>query len=237
MKKLMFAAAVAAMGTAVMAAGIESANIVGYAQSGLQTGFTMATPQFLNIGSDEMPLQSIFPTGEDTSDNVYIQTLTAGGLTLNSYSWNDWAYDEPCWVNDDYEKIEGVTFAAGQGLWVQATSLNQGIQSAGQVGEEDVTVTLKAGFTATGNPFPMPMNLQDIVVEGNDTSDNVYIQTLTAGGLTLNSYSWNDWACDEPCWVNDDYEKVEGVTFAPGAGLWIQGPSGEQYIRFPAPEL
>ena len=197
----------------------------------------MTAPQFLNIGSDEMPLQSIIPTGDDTSDNVFIQTLTAGGMTLASYSWNDWACDEPCWVNDDYEKVGGVSFAPGQGLWIQGSSATQGIQSSGQVGTEDVSVTLKYGFTAAGNPFPVAINLQDIIAEGSDTSDNVFIQTLTPGGLTIAAYSWNDWACDEPCWVNDDYEKVEGVIFAPGQGLWIQGLSEEQSVRFPAPEL
>ena len=88
----------------------------------------MATPQFLNIGSEGMPLQSIIPTGEDLSDNVYIQTLDFGGYTLNAYSWNDWAYDNPCWVNDDYEKAEGVTFAPGEGLWIQGSSENQSIR-------------------------------------------------------------------------------------------------------------
>lgn len=87
----------------------------------------MATAQFANIGTEAMPLQSIVPTGADTSDNVYIQTLTAGGYTLDTYSWNDWAADEPCWVDDSYEKVEGVTFAPGQGLWVQGSSTEQAI--------------------------------------------------------------------------------------------------------------
>ena len=126
MKKLMIAASVAICAAAGFA--LESANIVGYSQNALQSGFTMATPQFLNIGTEGMPLQSILPTGADTSDNVYIQTLTAGGYTLNTYSWNDWACDEPCWVNDDYEKVEGVTFAAGEGILVQATSANQSVR-------------------------------------------------------------------------------------------------------------
>ena len=197
----------------------------------------MATAQFANIGTEATPLQSIVPTGDDTSDNVYIQTLTAGGYTLDTYSWNDWAADEPCWVDDNYENVEGVTFAPGQGLWVQASSAGQGIQSAGRVRGNDVSVSLRGGFTAAGNPFPMPVDLQDIIATGDGTSDNVYIQTLTAGGYTLDTYSWNDWAADEPCWVDDNYEKVEGVTFEPGQGLWIQGSSTEQAIVFPAPEL
>ena len=184
-----------------------------------------------------MPLQSIVPTGDDTSDNVYIQTLDAYGYTLNSYGWNDWAGDTACWVDDDYNPVEGVSFIPGQGLWVQGLSADQGIQTAGSVGKNDVSVTLKSGYTAAGNPFPVAIDLQDIVAEGNDLSDNVYIQTLDAYGYTLTSYAWNDWAAEEPCWVDDDYNPVEGVSIQPGQGLWIQGTSTDQSIVFPAPEL
>ena len=210
---------------------------VGYAQSGLQNGYTMATPQFANIGSLAMPLQSIVPTGDDTSDNVYIQTLDAYGYTLNSYGWNDWAGDTACWVDDDYNPVEGVSFQPGQGLWVQGLTTGQGIQTAGSVGKNDVSVTLKSGYTASGNPFPVAIDLQDVVADGEDVSDNVYIQTLDAYGYTLTSYAWNDWAADAPCWVDDDYNPVVGVTIQPGQGLWVQGTSTAQYIRFPAPEL
>lgn len=198
----------------------------------------MSAPQFVNIGaSADIPIQTIKAVGEDTSDNVYIQLLDAHGYTTVSYAWNDWAADEPCWVNDDYEPVEDVTFPAGQGLWMQGTSSLQGVQSAGKVGSSDVVVTLQEGFVATGNPFPIAINLQDIVAEGEDTSDNVYIQLLDAHGYTTVSYSWNDWAADEPCWVNDDYEPVEGVSFGAGQGLWIQGTTSAQSIRFPAPKL
>ena len=212
-------------------------HFVGYAQNGLQTGFTMVTPQFVAIGSEAMPLQSIQPVGDDTSDAVFIQTLDAGGYTVDSYTWNDWATDKPCWVNDDYEPIEGVSFESGAGLWVQGAAASQGVQTAGKVGTSDVVIQLLTGFTAGGNPFPTTIDLQDIVAEGEDTSDSVFIQTLDAGGYTVNAYTWNDWAADKPCWVNDDYEPIEGVSFAPGAGLWVQGASSAQYIRIPAPEL
>ena len=99
---------------------------VGYAQNGLKSGATMVTPQFLNIGSSEsMPLDSIVPTGEDTSDNVAIQTLNAAGQTVDTYTWNDYMFDEPCWVNDDFEQVSGVEFAAGTGLWVYGSSTAQ----------------------------------------------------------------------------------------------------------------
>lgn len=101
---------------------------VGYAQSGLKNGGTMTAAQFVNIGADTaMPLESISLTGEDVSDSVSIMTLDAFGRTVDTYDWNDWAQDEPCWVDGDFEKVEGVTFDAGQGLWVIGASTAQGI--------------------------------------------------------------------------------------------------------------
>ena len=217
---------------------------VGYAQSGLQNGGTLSAAQFLNIGADEaMPLESIKPTGDDTSDNVSLQTLDAYGYTATSYQWINWAgegADEEAWVDDEYAIVTGVTFAPGTALWISGNSSEQGVQTAGKVGTSDVLVQLRNGGTATGNPFPVSINLQDIIVSGDDTSDNVALQTLDAYGYTATSYQWINWAgegADEEAWVDDEYTIVTGVTFAPGQGLWVSGSSDSQYLRFPAPEL
>ena len=79
--------------------------------------------------------------------------------------------------------------------------------------------------------------IEGLVPQGDDTSDNVFIQTLDAFGYTVDNYGWNDWAAEEPCWVDDDFNPVEDVSFAPGQGLWVYGSSNSQYLRFPAPEL
>ena len=223
---------------------------MGYAQSELKFGATMVTPQFLNVsGENGLPLQSIRPTGDDVSDNVVIQLLDASGYTIDgaSYMWINWAgdsYDQEAWVDDsDYTIKEGVTFAPGQGLWVYGSKAGQGLQTAGKVSGEDVSVQLKFGATATGNPFPVSVALQDIVPTGVDVSDNVVIQLLDASGYTVDgaSYMWINWAgdsYDQEAWVDDsDYTIKEGVTSAPGQGLWVYGSSDSQYIRFPAPEL
>ena len=168
---------------------------------------------------------------------MQVQTLDAAGRTVDAYDWNDWAADKPCWVDGDWNPVTEVSVAPGQGLWVIGSASTQGIQAAGKVGSEDVVVSLRNGGTSTGNPFPVSINLQDIVAEGENASDNVQIQTLDAAGRTVDTYAWNDWAAAEPCWVDDDYNRVEDVVFAPGAGLWVQGISGDQSIRFPAPEL
>ena len=192
-----------------------------------------------------MALQSIKPTGSDTSDNVFIQTLDAYGRTVANYGWINWAGnsgDQEAWVDDSYQIVSNVTFAAGQGLWVMTNSEEtQAIQSAGKVGAGDVSVELRFGGIATGNPFPVEVNLQDIVATGTDTSDNVFIQTLDAYGRTVASYGWINWAGesgDQEAWVDDSYQIVTGVKFAAGQGLWVMTNSEEaQAIRFPAPEL
>ena len=211
---------------------------VGYAQSGLQSGASMLTPQFQNIGASEaMPLESLTPTGDGTSDAVYIQTLDAYGRTVDSYYWNDWMYESACWVDGEYNAVSGVSFEPGQGLWVYGANGTQGLQSAGKVGKSDVAVQLQNGATGTGNPFPTSVALTDILPLGDGTSDTVYIQTLDAYGRTVDSYYWNDWMYENPCWVDGEYNAVTDVNFVAGQGLWIYGANSEQSIQFPAPEL
>ena len=86
---------------------------MGYAQSDLQVGATLVAPQFLNIGTDGMPLEAIVPTGDNVADNVSIQTCDAFGYTVDNYNWNDWVAENPCWVDDDYNVVTDVTFAPG----------------------------------------------------------------------------------------------------------------------------
>ena len=204
----------------------------------------MTGAQFFNVGvGTAVNLQDIKPTGDDTSDNVIIQTLDAYGHGVATYNWIDYAGDngdEAAWVDDNYEIVTDVTFEPGQGLWVDGSSAEQGFQSSGKVGTVDVDVSLQAGSTAVVNPFPVGVNLQDILPLGDDTSDNVIIQTLDAYGHGVATYNWIDYAGDngdECAWVDDNYEIVTDVTFAPGKGLWVDGSSDSQSLRFPAPEL
>lgn len=200
----------------------------------------------MNIGSDvAIPIQAIKPTGEDLSDNINLQTLDFAGRTVASYLWVNWAGeggDQEAWIDaDTFDIVSDVTFTPGDGLWVTGSSTDQGIQTAGQVGTSDVVVALREGGTVTGNPFPVSLNLQEIVPEGADTSDNVNLQTLDFAGRTVASYLWVNWAGedgDQEAWIDaDTFDIVTDVTFAPGEGLWVTGSSNSQSIRFPAPEL
>ncbi len=201
----------------------------------------MVTPQFSPITGNTISLDSLVPTGENLADNIDIRVLDSAGRTVDgcAYAWNDWVDTNPCWANEDFEKVEGVTFAPGQGLWVYGKSTTQGLQSVGQVGFSDVIVTLRNGGTPTGNPFPVSIDLQDILPEGENLPDNVDIRVLDSAGRTVDgcAYAWNDWVDTNPCWATEDFEKAEDVSFDPGQGLWVYGKSTNQTLRFPAPEL
>ena len=183
------------------------------------------------------------PTGENTSDNVAVQTLDAYGRAVDTYVWCDWAgenFDQEAWSDGSGEIIEGVSFEPGTGLWVQGSLDSQAIQTAGAVGTSDVSIALTSGFTATGNPFPTAVNLQDILPIGDNTSDNVAIQTLDAYGRAVDTYVWCDWAgenFDQEAWSDGSGEIIDGVSFAPGQGLSVQGSAAGQALRYPAPEL
>lgn len=236
MKKLMFVAAVAAA-FAASADGIQSSNTVGYGQNGLRFGYSLVTAQFSGIGGTNLSLDSLSASGTDASDNVTLSTVDEYGAPIDTYSWNDWALGSACWINDSYEKIEGVSVTPGMAFWTSGSDASQVIQSAGEVGFQDVVVNLRFGYTLVGNPFPVEVALQDIIAGGNEASDNVTLSTIDEYGAPIDTYSWNDWALGSACWINDSYEMVEGVTIAPGVGLWTSGSDASQFIRIPAPEL
>lgn len=202
----------------------------------------MLTSQFVAVDdSGSVSLDMLKPAGDDvaTDGEINIQLLDAYGRMTAIYQWIDWDGEPTGWCNGDYEVLEGITFKPGQGLWVGGTSEGAAIQSAGKVGSEDAVVRLRAGSTATGNPFPVALNLQDIIVEGKDvaTDGEINIQLLDAYGRMTAIYQWIDWDGEPTGWCNGDYEVVENVEFTPGQGLWVGGTSDTQYLRFPAPEL
>ena len=189
------------------------------------------------MGGGNIALESLQASGDEASDNVVLSTVDEYGAPIDNYSWNDWAAETPCWVDDEYTPVEGVKIAAGQAFWTSGSKAEQAIISAGEVAMNDAVVALKFGYTLVGNPFPVSIDLQDIVVGGDEASDNVTMATIDEYGAPIDTYSWNDWAADNPCWVDDEYSPIEGVSIAPGQGLWTSGSNDSQFIRFPAPEL
>ena len=199
-------------------------------------GNKLVCAQFMNIGAtSDYNIQNIVATGDDVENDVFLQTLTASGKANETFSWDTWLFveDEPAWIDD--EGIATRTFAPGEAIWIQGKA-GYAIQTAGQVGTDDVIVNLINGNVAVGNPFPVSVNIQDIVATGDDVENDVFLQTLTSAGKANETFSWDTWLFveDDPAWIDD--EGIATRNFAPGEGIWVQGKAGYT-LRMPAPEL
>lgn len=208
---------------------------MGYATTDLVSGNKLVCAQFLPIGSEGYDIQKIVANGDDVEGTVALQTLTTAGKANETFSWDTWMFveDEPAWIDD--EGIATRTFSPGEAIWVQG-NVGYTLQTAGEVGTEDVIVNLANGNVAVGNPFPVAVNIQDIVATGDDVEGTVALQTLTAAGKANETFSWDTWMFveDEPAWIDD--EGIATRDFAPGEGIWVQGKSGYT-LRIPAPTL
>ena len=245
MKKLMFAAAVAA---GLVAFGIESANTVGYSSSPLdeEYGAVLTSPQFIAPGSSNATilLGAVKPVGNAESDlgyNIEIQKLNNWGGTVDGV---DYTWDGTKWVDTDTNAdASNVQLTAGEGLWVYSM-MGEAVafQSSGEVGEADICFPLDDdyGAAAVANGFPVAVKLNDIVLEaaqGVDLGYNIEIQKLNNWGGTVEGidYTW-----DGTKWTDTDTGAAipDSVVIAPGEGLWVYNMTGEAVIfRIPAPEF
>ena len=249
MKKLMFAAAVMAVGAAMA---VES-QIVGYNQSALRPGFAMTGPDFLNVGKDAIDLMSITVGGEayapgESGDTVYVSALNYDGSGAYCYSWMDYEGDyEPGWYDFDHDMApleEGqVMLDAGDALWVQGDDGFVLLYNGEVLTETQVAVPLRAGFKSVANPFPVALDLIKVTVGGEayapgESGDTVYVSILNYDGSGACCYSWMDYEGDyEPGWYDFDHDMVpleeEQIVLEPGQGLWVQGDDGFD-LQFPA---
>ena len=203
----------------------------------------MIGAQILGIGSQDgsVNLQSIVPQGNDCVDNVSLSKLGPYGTTEITYTWIDYGSEGGAyWTEDGDSKATGVTFIPGEALWIQASGSDQFVQSKGQVSTSDISVRLREGATMVSNPTPITIDIQKILPTGPDCVDNLSMSKVGPYGTTETTYTWIDYGSEGGAyWTEDGDSKASGsgVKIEPGAGLWLQASSTEQYIVFPGVEL
>lgn len=198
---------------------------------------------FLPVSGGNINIQDIVPSGDSIDEgDVNIQTLDAYGRTTEAYVYyGEDMFDDgyPAgWYTD--EGTAEASFTQGTGLWIAAPDAETSLTFAGKVPTADVTVSLRAGFTATVNMMPVDVAIQDILPAGPSIEEgDVNIQTLDQYGRTTAAYVYygEDMFDDgyPAGWYDDD--GLVDVTFAAGTGLWVAAPDSETSITFPAPEL
>ncbi len=181
MKKLMFAAAVAA-GLAAFGDGLESANTVGYTEQDVAQGeYVLAGIQFETVDLQnklaDLVKPSISTTAWNGDDNVpgwYNTAMTLmipngeGGYNYYYYAtdgWDDATETESTGWCDMYGYLQpSITLTPGLGVWFKgATTGNGTITVSGQVvGDATSTTSVGAGYTIVANPYPVAADIQTV---------------------------------------------------------------------------
>jgi len=252
MKKIMFAAAVAATFGAFA---IESANVVGYQKTDMVNtwGYNFIAPTFKDVTSNTATydLQSIKLVGAYVGDGAsdYIEVWDeTGNMTDVAYFYVTEAqgYDHDGWVTeimgDTY--VENVSLSLGQGFYLYVGSGDDvQVQYAGEVVKGNLTSPeLPFGYNIVGNASPAPVNLQQIQLLGSQVGDGAsdYIEVWDeTGNMTDATYFYVTEAqgYDHDGWVTeimgDTY--VTGVIYAPGEAFFLYvGSADDVQVKLPA---
>ena len=237
MKKLMFAAAVAA-GMVAFGDAIESQNVVGYINTAMRSGFSLFVPEFDSVGTEGLDIQSIKPSIETTGVNLQTFTDEADTDTIYYYApagkaGAGWYTKSRAFAADWAEK----TFAKGEGFMIYMPSSGITLNISGEVSTEAKTLTsVRPGFTLMGNFRPMAYDIQKIVPAASATGVNLQTFTDEADTDTIYYYApagkaGAGWYTKSRAFAADWAEK----SFTPGEGFMIYLPSSMN-VTFQAAE-
>ena len=228
MKKLMIAAAVAA-GFAAFGDGLESANTVGYENTAMRAGSSLYTPMFAEVGAAQMNIQDLIPTGDNVPEDgsIVLQTLSSTGGQGDVFLswWGDGWYDE----NDD---TPDTYLNTGDAAWIAFPDNTVSLTCSGEVKNQEVVSPLVNGSVAIGNPYPVQIDIQDIVPVASEgdvpESGEIVIQTLSATGGQGDVFLswWGDGWYDE----NDE---TPATLLDPGEGIWVASPAATLSLKWP----
>ncbi len=216
---------------------------VGYQTTTSVAGFNFVTPTFDAVdGSGNVSLQDIKISGENVTDSVdNLQILDEGGATVSTYYYMTAAtsgLSADGWVDFDAWALADGTVPYGASVLLSSANANVDITFAGQVASEDSAITTVAGFNFTGNNSPVEINIQDIVISGENVTDSVdNIQILDEGGATTATYYYmtaatSGFAADG--WVDFDAWALADITLQPGQGVLVSTANAGVSVVIPS---
>lgn len=203
--------------------------------------------------------------GDAFSGSVYGMKLDGGGKTVEDidgnaiiWQWGDWidAVDweaEPLvpvrkrgWMdgNGDFlgtisettgEPVPNVPLAMGEGVWIQSDSTDWVVETAGQVYNSTVPVTLlENGSKFCANVCPANIKMSQTIITGYTLTNigdaftgSVYAMKLDGGGKTVEDgdgnaiiWQWGDWI-DAVDWEADPLVPVRKTGWMDGNGDFL----------------
>ena len=233
MKKLMFAAAVAALSTATMAAdSIVSSSVVGYQNKALKAdyAFNLTVDTFQTVGKEKsaMTLGDIKPNADWMGGSDEILILSNNGAVQSRYTYMNatdaanWGFTEGWYITDEYNDSDidltdlnknSTVLPLGNGVVALVGLSTTTLTYAGQVLEDDQPITLKAdyAFNITGNISPADITLGDIVPNNDWMGGSDELLVLANNGAVAARYTYMNetdaanWGFTPGWYITDEY--------------------------------
>ena len=249
MKKLMFAAAVAA-GLVAFGDGIESANTVGYQAKSVRRLLSQQVCTFDAIGGGGMDIQKLIPVDENGDyigdGDITIQFTSDRGALLGAYAYyGEDEYDDDCpagWYNEETDERVVFTFDPGQAFQVNAGSACT-FTYAGEVVSTQTFVPCRRLLSPQGNSRPVSVDIQTIIpVDAIDDGEyigdgDITIQFTSDRGALQSAFAYyGDDEYDDGClagWYNEETDERVDYTLEPGQGFKVNAGTA-CYLKFPA---
>ena len=232
--------------TAFSADSIESTTVVGYQTQATLLGNVMSGACFSAVNPEGYSVQYIKPVGENVADWChYISLMNTDGSSGDTYVYltADGAPDGKTagWYDsNDGETFVKHLFDAAEAFIFNSDVDGVGLQTSGLVNLEVIKVSVASGNTAIANPRAMDLNVQDIVMTGENVADWChYISLMNADGSSGDTYVYltADGAPDGKTagWYDsNDGETFIKNTFAPGEGFIFNSDVDNVTVEFKA---
>ena len=259
MKKLMIAAAVAAVGLGASA--LESANTVGYETRNLTSNTKVINgANFVTVGENTLSLQDIVMDDSvgDGGAQIWWWNTSTGKFDDYAYWYTELYADEEGettlgyagWGDPMYWMPISKTFALGESFWIQA-GVNASYTLSGEVAgssaaEEYFGVDINANEKVLmTNPFPTgSFSLQSIKMDSSvgDGGAQIWWWNTTTGKYDDYAYWYTELYADEEGettlgyagWGDPLYWMPISKTFTTSEGFWVQAGVNAT-VEFPNP--
>jgi hypothetical protein len=247
MKKLMFAAAVAA-GLVAIGDGLESSNTVGYQGKDVAVNLSNQMPTFEAVGSEGTDIANLQPLDEDgepLSGEITIQFYNAFGFLAENYTWwkgedVDEGMDDG-WFDDDMEEPKTRALAFGEGFKIYTTYEGGKLMYAGEGKTAEVAIPIPVNLSSLGNVRPIDIDLSDLVPvdeNGDPVSGEITVQFYNEFGFLAENYTWwkgedVDEGMDDG-WFDDDMEEPKTRALVAGEGFCVYTTYDGAFLKFPA---
>lgn len=223
---------------------VVSVNEVGYQQLDLVAGFNLVAPQFTEIGSDSIGIQSmrLNVADEDATGGDCVNILDENGNPIESFYWfpAEWiGTDMSGWLDAETGLLSETGLENGVSVNVhseQETSL----MVHGEVQMADVGRSVTFGYNMIGNPYPVSIGIQSIqlCVPDEDVSGGDCLNVLDENGNPVASYYWfpGEWIGSETSgWLDAETGELSNVEILPGQGLLLDSTVNDVVVTIKSP--